>query len=43
MNNMQEKTEALIDASKEVGLEEITGKPSICFCLLTRMQDKIVT
>jgi hypothetical protein len=36
-------TETLIGASKEVGLEVNAEKISICCCLVTRMQGKIIT
>jgi hypothetical protein len=35
--------EPFIEASKEVGLEVNTGKLSICYCLVTRMQGKVTT
>jgi hypothetical protein len=40
---IKRNTQTLIDASKEVGLEENTSKLSTCCCLVTRMQGKIIT
>jgi hypothetical protein len=34
--------ETLIDARKEAGLEENAEKISICYCLITRMQGRIM-
>jgi hypothetical protein len=36
-------TQTLLDASKEVGLEVNAEKLSICYCLVTGMQGKIMT
>jgi hypothetical protein len=40
---LKKNMEILIDACKEVGLEVNTEKTSICCCLITRMQGKIMT
>jgi hypothetical protein len=42
-NTIKKITETLIDTSKEVGLELKAKKLSICCCLVTRMQSKIMT
>jgi hypothetical protein len=42
-DTIRKNTETLIDASKEVGLEEKHRKLSICCCLFTGMQGKIMT
>jgi hypothetical protein len=42
---IKKNTETSIDASKELGVEVNTEKTkyiSICCCLITRMQDKIM-
>jgi hypothetical protein len=36
-------TQTLIDASKEVGLEVMAEKVSVCCCLVTRMQSTMMT
>jgi hypothetical protein len=41
IDNVKENIEALIGASKEVGLEIIIRKTKHMFCLITRMQVKI--
>jgi hypothetical protein len=41
MDTIKENTEALIDASKKVSLEANAEK-SICCCLVTRMQGKLL-
>jgi hypothetical protein len=43
INTINKNTEALVDASKRVGLEVNTEKVSINLCQITRMQDKIIT
>jgi hypothetical protein len=43
IDSVKKNVETLIDASKEVGLEVNVEKLSIYFCLVTRMQVKIVT
>jgi hypothetical protein len=47
IDTISKNTETLIEASKEVGLEVNTEKTqrklSICCCLVTRMQSKIMT
>jgi hypothetical protein len=43
IDTIKKSTETLIDAGKEVGLEINAEKLSICCCLVTRMQGKIVT
>jgi hypothetical protein len=43
LGDPMKNSEALMDTSKEVGLEVNTGKPSTCCYLLTRMQGKIMT
>jgi hypothetical protein len=40
---IKENTEALVVASKEIGLEVNAGKLSTWSCLAIRMQDKITT
>jgi hypothetical protein len=40
MNSIKKNTEALIDASKEVGLEVNTGK-TMYWCFITKMQVNI--
>jgi hypothetical protein len=42
-NIIKKNTETLTDASKEMGLEIKVDKTSICCCLVTRMQIKIMT
>jgi hypothetical protein len=42
-DTIKEDTGTLIDASKEVSLEVNTRKLSICYCLISRMQCKIIT
>jgi hypothetical protein len=44
LDNLKKKTQLPINASKEVGLEvEVTQrKLSMCGCLVTRMQDKVL-
>jgi hypothetical protein len=41
LNTTKENTEALKATSKEVGLE-VNTETSICWCLITRMQGKII-
>jgi hypothetical protein len=41
MGTIQEKTEALLDAIKDAGLEVTKEKVVFCLCLITRTQDKI--
>jgi hypothetical protein len=36
-------TEVLLVASKDVNLDKMQWQPSICSCLVTRMQDEIKT
>jgi hypothetical protein len=45
IDTIKKNTQTLMDASKELGLEVNTGrtKYSCCLCLVTRMQDKIMT
>jgi hypothetical protein len=44
IHTIKKNTEALIGASKEVGLEVNAEKNlSICCCLITKMQGKIIT
>jgi hypothetical protein len=43
MDTIKKKTQSLIEARKEVGLEVNERKLRICYCLVTRMQGKIVT
>jgi hypothetical protein len=43
IDTIKKYTETLIDTSKEVGLEVNTQKISICCCVVTRMQGKIMT
>jgi hypothetical protein len=43
IDTIKKNTETLIDASKEAGLEVKTEKTSVCCCLITRMQGKIMT
>jgi hypothetical protein len=41
--DIKKNTETFIVASKEVGLEVKETNLSICFCVVTRMQGKIMT
>jgi hypothetical protein len=34
--------EALLDVSKEIGLEVTVRKPSTCSCLVTRLQGRVI-
>jgi hypothetical protein len=43
IDTIKKNTQTLIDASKEVGMEVNTEELSICCCLVTKMQDKIMT
>jgi hypothetical protein len=43
IDTIKENSETLTDASKEVGLEVNAEESSICCCLVTRMQGKIMT
>jgi hypothetical protein len=43
IDTIKKNTETLIDTSREVGLEVNIEKTSICCCLITKMQVKIVT
>jgi hypothetical protein len=42
-DTIKKSKETLIDAFKEVGLEVNTDKLSVCCCLVTRIQNKIMT
>jgi hypothetical protein len=42
VGTLKKTPETLNDASKEVGLEINAEKISICFCLVTRMQGKVM-
>jgi hypothetical protein len=41
IDTINKNNETLIDAGKEFGLEGNVEKLSICWCLVTRMQDKM--
>jgi hypothetical protein len=43
IDTIKKNTQILIDTSKKVGLEVNTEKLSICCCLVTKMQGKIMT
>jgi hypothetical protein len=43
IDTIKKNIETLTDASKEVGLEVNAEKLSICYCLVTGMQGKIMT
>jgi hypothetical protein len=43
IDTMKKNTETLIGGSKEVGLEVNQRKLSICCCLITILQGKIIT
>jgi hypothetical protein len=40
VETIRKNTETLIDGSKEVGLEVNVQKRSLCWCLVTRMQNQ---
>jgi hypothetical protein len=41
-DTIKKNTGTLIDANKDVGLEVNAEKPSICCCLVTRIEGKIM-
>jgi hypothetical protein len=43
IDTIKRNTQTLIDASKEIGLEVNAENESICCCLVTRMQGKVMT
>jgi hypothetical protein len=43
IGSIKKTPETLSDASKKIGLEVNAEKTSICCCLVTRRQDKIMT
>jgi hypothetical protein len=43
IDTIKKKTETLIHASKEIGLEVNVEKTNVCCCLITAMQVKICT
>jgi hypothetical protein len=43
IETIKKNTQTLIDAGKEVGLEVHTENLNICCCLVSKMEDKIMT
>jgi hypothetical protein len=43
INTIRKNTEALLETSSEAGLEVNTRKQSMCLCLVTKMQDNVIT
>jgi hypothetical protein len=42
INIIKKNAEALLDASKEIGLEANSEKLSTCSCLITRLQGRVI-